>query len=86
VSDRPVSTDVSAGLQRVLARVGESPGEGPLRRELQPLAAELAEQVVDTGGDAHASQSYRKQLVTGLAAREIARAYLKSTRATPETP
>jgi carbon-monoxide dehydrogenase medium subunit len=38
-----------------------------------PMTA-LAEEVVDTGGDAHASAGYRRRLFAALAARELARA------------
>jgi carbon-monoxide dehydrogenase medium subunit len=35
-------------------------------------------------GDAHASPAYRRQLITGLLSRELARAYLKSVRPSSE--
>ena len=43
-------------------------------------AAGIADDVVDTGGDAHASAAYRRQLMAGLVSRQVARAYLKSIR------
>lgn len=86
VSDRPVCADMSAGLDAVLTRVGARPAETVLRSELREVTADLADQVVDTGGDSHASNGYRKQLITALAARELARAYLKALLETPETP
>ena len=44
----------------------------------------IAEDVVNTGGDAHASTAYRRQLIAGLVSRQVARAYLKSVRPTRE--
>jgi carbon-monoxide dehydrogenase medium subunit len=39
---------------------------------------ELADEIVDTGGDVHASAGYRRQLLAALAARELARAMRQS--------
>jgi carbon-monoxide dehydrogenase medium subunit len=59
VSDRPVVRDVTALL------------DGSL--EENQLAG-LAEEIVDTGGDGHASTGYRRRLFTALAAQELATA------------
>jgi carbon-monoxide dehydrogenase medium subunit len=53
-----------------------------LRRALGDHAVGIADDVVDTGGDAHASAAYRRQLIAGLDSRHVARAYLKSVRST----
>lgn len=82
VSDRPVRTDMSEPLRQALRGVTGTIEEPGLREALTPACAELAEQLVDTGGDSHASTAYRKQLVTALAARELTRAYLRSVRTT----
>ena len=39
---------------------------------------------MDTGGDAHASAAYRRQLIAGLVSHQVARAYLKSVRSNRE--
>ena len=80
VSDHPVTTDVSPQLRSALDAVGAEPGEADLRRALAEHADEIATEVVDTGGDTHASQAYRRQLAAALLSREVARAYLKSVR------
>jgi aerobic-type carbon monoxide dehydrogenase small subunit (CoxS/CutS family) len=68
-----------------------------LRRELtegryHPLAevraltgpmTSLAADLVDTPGDMHASNAYRRRLFTHLAARELANAHARATRADP---
>lgn len=65
VSDRPVTRDVTDLL-------AEFDGAPDTLRE--PLAR-LADEIVDTAGDAHGSTAYRRRLFTVLAARELARAY-----------
>ena len=82
VSDRPVRADMSEPLRQALRGVTGTIEEPGLREALTPACAELAERVVDTGGDSHASTAYRKQLVTALAAQELTRAYLRSVRTT----
>jgi 2-furoyl-CoA dehydrogenase FAD binding subunit len=62
VSDRPVVREVT---------VGPDPTEAGLR----PVTDALAREVVDTGGDAHASRGYRARLLGVLAARELVRAH-----------
>lgn len=84
VSDRPVTRDVSAQLSEALATAGARPTEPDLRRALADHADQIADEVVDTGGDAHASTAYRCRLTAGLLSREVARAYLKSLRSAEE--
>jgi carbon-monoxide dehydrogenase medium subunit len=74
VSDRAVTRDVT---ELVRSAVGRADLEAALR----PGAEELARDVVDTAGDAHGSQGYRRRLFAVLAARELARAYRRSTGA-----
>lgn len=83
VSDVPVTADVSAELRASLGSVGPTPSRGDLVAALTAGARDVAETLVDTGGDSHASPAYRRQLLTGLIAREVAAAYLRATR--PET-
>lgn len=68
VSDRPVTRDVTAQVRE--ATKADDPD-----RALRSLTTTLAADVVDTAGDAHGSQSYRRRLFAVLAARELARAY-----------
>ena len=63
VSDRPVVRDVTA-------LIDGDPDEDRLNGPLVGLAAEI----VDTGGDVHASAGYRRRLLAALAARELAAA------------
>jgi 2-furoyl-CoA dehydrogenase FAD binding subunit len=69
VADRPVTRDVTAPL------IGAVGAGGVLESRLAEPAAALAEELVDTEGDAHGSPGYRRRLVAALAARELARAY-----------
>ncbi|GAA1162997.1 FAD binding domain-containing protein [Nocardioides aquiterrae] len=80
VSDVPVSADVSERLGAALDRTGAAPARADLHRALGDLMEEVALDVVDTGGDSHASPAYRRRLVAALLAREIARAYADATR------
>ena len=84
ISDHPVTRDVSQQLRAALDATGAEPDEAGLRRALGDHAAGIADDVVDTGGDAHASAAYRRQLMAGLVSRQVARAYLKSVRPTRE--
>jgi 2-furoyl-CoA dehydrogenase FAD binding subunit len=76
VSDRPVVRDVTDLL--------DTSGATDLGRIMDGLAgpagpmAALAEEIVDTGGDAHASAGYRRRLFAALAARELAAAQVRS--------
>jgi 2-furoyl-CoA dehydrogenase FAD binding subunit len=76
VSDRAQTRDVT---ELVRAAAGEPDVEAALR----PGAEELARDVVDTSGDAHGSQGYRRRLFAVLAARELARALTRSTGGRP---
>jgi 2-furoyl-CoA dehydrogenase FAD binding subunit len=84
VSDHPVTRDVSAELRSALDATGADARERDLRGELADPARGIAEDVVDTGGDAHASAAYRRLLIAGLVSRELARAYVKSVQLTRE--
>jgi carbon-monoxide dehydrogenase medium subunit len=64
ISDRPVTRDVT-DLVRAAGGVPDALREG---------TTELASQLVDTAGDAHASPGYRRRLLGVLAARELANA------------
>lgn len=80
ISDHPVTRDVSQQLRAALDAAGADPDASSLNRALGDHAVGIADDVVDTGGDAHASAAYRRQLVAGLVSRQVARAYLKSIR------
>ncbi len=84
ISDHPVTRDVSEQLRSALDATGTDPDESDLRRALADHADGIADDVVDTGGDAHASAAYRRQLISGLVSRQVARAYLKSLRSLRE--
>ena len=84
ISDHPVTREVSPQLRSALEATGPDPDESDLRRALADHADGIAEDVVDTGGDAHASAAYRRKLIAGLLSRQVARAYLKSVRPTRE--
>jgi carbon-monoxide dehydrogenase medium subunit len=81
VADGPVVRDVGAMLADAVAVVGSAATEQELSSALAGAAADLATDVVDTAGDAHGSPGYRRRLVAGLAARELARAYRRATGA-----
>lgn len=73
ISDRPVTRDVHTELDTAVGAGNGDPRE--LARALREPMAELAEAMVDTAGDVHASQDYRRRLFATLAARELAAAY-----------
>jgi carbon-monoxide dehydrogenase medium subunit len=73
VSDRPVVRDVTG----LLDGTGATDVE-PIAEALAGPMAALAEEIVDTGGDAHASAAYRRRLFGALAARELAQAQVRS--------
>jgi 2-furoyl-CoA dehydrogenase FAD binding subunit len=72
VSDRAVTRDVTDLLR---SAIGAADVEAALRAGTE----ELARDVVDTTGDAHGSQGYRRRLFAVLAARELAGAHRRST-------
>jgi carbon-monoxide dehydrogenase medium subunit len=67
ISDRPAFREVT-DLVRAAADADD------VERELRGGAAELAAELVDTGGDTHGSTGYRRRLFSVLAARELAKA------------
>ena len=71
VSDRPVTREVGEAVRAA---------DGSESALAEPLAA-LADEVVDTDGDAHASRGYRRRLLRVLGARELARAHRRAVRA-----
>ncbi|HEY0643264.1 MAG TPA: FAD binding domain-containing protein, partial [Nocardioides sp.] len=81
ISDHPVTRDVSQQLRAALDATGADPEASGLSRALGDHAVDIADDMVDTGGDAHASAAYRRQLVAGLISRHVARASLTSVRA-----
>jgi 2-furoyl-CoA dehydrogenase FAD binding subunit len=76
ISDRPVTRDVTDLLRASGERADET--------QLRPATAELAAEVVDTGGDAHGSTGYRRRLFGVLAARELAAALRRARTSTEE--
>ena len=75
ISDVPVTADVSEHLRAALEHTGTAPARADLQRALAAHAESVAHDVVDTGGDAHASPAYRRRLIAALLAREVSRAY-----------
>ena len=84
VSGRPVVRDITP----VLASCAGSPAAAPagLVRALTPAMSALAGELVDTPGDMHASNTYRRRLFTVLAAREVAAAHARAARQDPGGP
>jgi carbon-monoxide dehydrogenase medium subunit len=76
ISDRPVFR----GVTDLLAAAADA---HDVERELRAATAELAAEVVDTGGDVHGSTGYRRRLFGVLAARELAGA-LRRARTSEE--
>ena len=85
VSDKPVVRDVSAWLASAVAPDGAETPETTIRASLSNGSADLADDVVDTVGDAHGSAAYRRQLIAALSSRELARAYTRATQDQAET-
>lgn len=78
VSDVPVTVDVSPQLRSALQTTGSDPSRADLLSALAEHIAYVAEDVVDTVGDSHASPAYRRRLISALAAREVSRAYVSA--------
>lgn len=78
VSDRPVTRDVTEALTAAVRRGDGSP-DGTSGALAGPVA-ELAAETVDTMGDVHGSPDYRRHLLAGLAARELAVAHARAVR------
>jgi 2-furoyl-CoA dehydrogenase FAD binding subunit len=76
ISDRPIFRQVTD----LVRTAGDAPD---VERELRGATAELAAEVVDTGGDTHGSTGYRRRLFGVLAARELAAA-LRRARTSEE--
>ena len=68
ISERAVTRDVTDLLR-------SSVDAADLQAALRDGMADVAREMVDTAGDAHGSQSYRRRLFGVLGARELARAY-----------
>lgn len=85
VSDVPVSRDCSELLRDAVDRA-DGDAEA-LERTLAERTPDVAADLVDTVGDAHASPAYRRQVVGVLLARVLARAHRDArTRTAPEGP
>jgi len=86
VSGRPVTRDVTAMLTAAADSSAATPG-GPqaadLARALTPAMSALASELVDTPGDMHASNAYRRRLLTVLAARQLGAAYTRAAKQGP---
>ncbi len=74
----PVVRDVTTLLASALSDLTPEAPAQPLVRTLTDPMAALADELVDTPGDMHASTAYRRRLFTHLAARELANAYLRA--------
>jgi carbon-monoxide dehydrogenase medium subunit len=85
VADRPVVTDVSGWTSEVVSSLGET-SEDRLRERFAAGAGDFAASVVATG-DSQGSLGYRRHLIRGLVASELARATVRSlaTARSPET-
>ncbi len=77
VSSRPVIQDVTDLLSTALESI-PSDSEPELVRALTPPMSALADELVNTPGDTHASTAYRRRLFTVLAARELAHAHRRA--------
>jgi 2-furoyl-CoA dehydrogenase FAD binding subunit len=84
VSGRPVVRDVTPALASCLDAPGEPATE--LARALAAPMSSLAAEIVDTPGDMHASNGYRRRLFSVLAARELAAAYARPARPRASVP
>lgn len=76
VADRPVLRDVSSWARDVLIR--DNAPEEALRERFAEAAGDFAAEVVTTAGDLHGSAGYRRRLLAGLIAAELARATARS--------
>lgn len=77
VSDRPVTRSVRGELAAALSG-------GDVSRALSGPLTAVAEELVDTDGDAHASRDYRRRLFRTLAVRELTKAYERARRSAGE--
>jgi carbon-monoxide dehydrogenase medium subunit len=76
VADRPVLRDVSGWTREVLS-AGDTQ-EDALRARFSAAAGDFAAEVVTTAGDLHGSTGYRRRLLAGLIAAQLARAGARS--------
>ncbi|MEV4645049.1 FAD binding domain-containing protein [Saccharopolyspora sp. NPDC049357] len=74
VSDRPVTRDLTSLVRTT----------GGDQTELAGALDDVVREVVDTDGDVHASNGYRRRLLRALAARELAKAHRRAVRGTAE--
>ncbi|MGH3311026.1 MAG: FAD binding domain-containing protein [Streptomyces sp.] len=79
VSDRAVTRDVSAELRAALSDMGDATAD-----RLKGTLAAVVDEMVDTEGDAHASQDYRRRLLLTLAGRELSKAYERARKGNGE--
>jgi carbon-monoxide dehydrogenase medium subunit len=84
VADRPVYRDVSAWAREVLTSGDAS--EDAIRTRFAEAAGDFADEVVTTAGDVHGSAGYRRRLLAGLTAAELARACARSLAAGASGP
>ncbi|WP_435122139.1 FAD binding domain-containing protein [Amycolatopsis thermoflava] len=82
VSDRPVTRPATGELAAALRESGGDVNRLPGALS-DPLTA-VAEELVDTDGDAHASRDYRRRLFRTLASRELSKAYERARRSAGE--
>jgi 2-furoyl-CoA dehydrogenase FAD binding subunit len=78
ISGRPVVIDITDHLTTALSALPPGAPAEVLVRALTPPMSALADERVDTPGDMHASNAYRRRLFTHLAARELAHAHLRA--------
>ena len=78
ISSRPVVIDITNHLTEALADAGSGEPAAALVRALTTPMSAVADELVDTPGDMHASNAYRRRLFTHLAARELAHAHLRA--------
>ena len=78
ISSRPVVIDITNHLTAALADAGSGEPAADLVRALTTPMSAVADELVDTSGDMHASTAYRRRLFTHLAARELANAHLRA--------
>lgn len=82
ISDRPVTRDVSAELASAVG--ASSQDSDRLAKRMEELLTGLARDMVDTDGDAHGSQDYRRRLFVTLAGRELVKAHDRAQRSFDE--
>lgn len=81
VSDRPQLSDLREPMRAAADRARGD--QHQLSNELADAVAEMADQVVTTGGDSSGSPAYRRRLIRALTARELSRAHRSLLDRTP---